>query len=83
MVIDMELNAAFNTGQVNNQSTQMSSDRELIERLGGPTKVAELLNYPKHGGAQRVQNWIIRGIPSRVRLEHPDIFLSESFKKAA
>lgn len=53
----------------------MCSDRELIERLGGPTKVAELLGYQKFGGVQRVQNWTTRGIPARVKLEHPEIFL--------
>lgn len=54
----------------------MCNDKELIERLGGPTRVAELLKFPKAGGAQRVQNWMTRGIPSRVKLDHPDIFLS-------
>jgi len=51
------------------------NDAELIKSLGGPTKVAELLGYEKHGGAQRVQNWIDRGIPPRVKLDHPQIFL--------
>lgn len=53
----------------------MATDRELIEHLGGPAKVAELLNYDKHGGVQRVHNWMTRGIPARVKLNHPDIFL--------
>lgn len=54
----------------------MHADSELIQRLGGPTKVAELLNYEKQGGVQRVQNWMTRGIPAKVKLEHPDIFLT-------
>jgi len=56
----------------------MATDRELIEHLGGPAKVAELLKYDKNGGVQRVHNWMARGIPARVKLEHPDIFLRDS-----
>lgn len=50
-------------------------DWALITDLGGPAKVAELLNFSKDGGAQRVQNWKHRGIPSAVKLERPDLFL--------
>lgn len=49
------------------------SDKELIQSLGGPTKVAELLGLKKHG-VQRVHNWTARGIPAQVRLDHPDLF---------
>lgn len=53
------------------------TDSELIRHLGGPTKVAELLGYDKgRGGVQRVQNWIERGIPPRVKLQHPGVFLT-------
>lgn len=55
----------------------MSEDAELIKELGGPAKVAERLGYDKHGGTQRVQNWISRGIPPRVKLDHPDVFLRD------
>lgn len=55
----------------------MSNDKKLIEDLGGPAKVAELLGYDKHGGVQRVQNWITRGIPPKVKLERPDLFLRD------
>jgi hypothetical protein len=51
------------------------TDGDLIDKLGGPAKVCELLNIPKHGGIQRVQNWKARGIPARVKLERPDLFL--------
>lgn len=52
------------------------NDRELIKALGGPAKVAELLGFDKaQGGVQRVQNWLERGIPSKVKLDHPHIFL--------
>jgi hypothetical protein len=51
-------------------------DKALIERLGGPAKVAELLGYEKDGGTQRVHNWTARGIPAKVKLERPDLFLA-------
>ena len=51
------------------------TDTEMIKALGGPTKVAELLGYDKgNGGVQRVQNWLTRGIPAQVKLDHPRIF---------
>lgn len=53
-------------------------DRQLIVDLGGPAKVAELLGYDKDaGGVQRVHNWLARGIPPRVKLERPDLFLRD------
>lgn len=52
------------------------NDTELITHLGGPAKVAELLKYDKSGGVQRVQNWLARGIPSKVKVDHPEIFLT-------
>jgi len=48
----------------------MSSDKDLIESLGGATKVAARLGC----SVQRVQNWKDRGIPAQVRLDHPDVF---------
>ena len=48
----------------------MSSDKELIEDLGGSTKLAKRLGY----SVQRVENWKARGIPAQVRLDHPDVF---------
>jgi hypothetical protein len=57
-------------------STQ--TDAELIANLGGPTKVAELLGLPKFGGAQRVQNWLYRGIPSAIKVKRPDLFMQQS-----
>lgn len=52
----------------------MSTDQKRIADLGGPARVAELLGLPKHGGVQRVQNWIARGIPAKVKLQRPDLF---------
>lgn len=60
--------------------TEATKDRELIERLGGPTRVAELLGWPKYGGAQRVQNWLSRGIPPAVKVQRPDLFLAEAIQ---
>ena len=48
----------------------MSSDKDLIESLGGATKLAARLKC----SVQRVQNWKERGIPAQVRLDHPDVF---------
>jgi len=52
------------------------SDRETILRLGGPTKLARLLGYKKYG-PQRVGNWMVRGIPAQVKIDHPELFLQD------
>ena len=52
-------------------------DADLIRKLGGPSKVAELIGIEKHGGAQRVQNWLVRGIPYKVKVDFPAIFRPE------
>ncbi len=49
----------------------------LIERLGGAAEVARLLGYSEKGGAQRVHNWKTRGIPAEVKLQWPELFLTE------
>ena len=53
-------------------------DKEKIESLGGPAQLAKRLGYAKHGGVQRVHNWITRGIPYRVKVEFPELFLSHN-----
>jgi hypothetical protein len=54
------------------------TDKDLIRKLGGPTKVAEMLSLDKsRGGVQRVSNWMSRGIPAAIKLAHPDIFLAD------
>lgn len=69
MVFAFFLNMVFNV---------VMNDKELIASLGGPTKVAELLELDKaKGGVQRVQNWITRGIPAQVKLDRPDLFLRD------
>lgn len=67
-VFDFFLNVVFNACMTD------TSDKKLIESLGGPAKVAELLKFGK-GGTQRVHNWMARGIPARVKLDHPEVFL--------
>lgn len=53
----------------------MNTDKELIDALGGPAKVVELLGLSGvPGQVQRVHNWKSRGIPALVRLNHPDVF---------
>ena len=48
----------------------MTDSRKLIEKLGGPAKLAAKLGY----SVQRVHNWIVRGIPYKVRVENPKLF---------
>lgn len=55
----------------------MSRDEELIRSLGGPAKVAAMLGYDKAVGTQRVFNWITRGIPAQVKVDHPQIFMRD------
>lgn len=55
----------------------MTTDRERIRLLGGPAKLAKLLKFDNRGGVQRVHNWMARGIPARVKLDHPEIFLRD------
>lgn len=61
----------------------IEADRATIERLGGAAKLAELLGYDKSaGGVQRIQNWKNRGIPAEVKLQRPDLFLTELIEAA-
>lgn len=57
--------------------TTSTHDADLIRRLGGPSKVAELIAIDKRGGAQRVQNWMVRGIPAAIKVKYPHIFMPE------
>lgn len=51
----------------------IETDKEILLKLGGSTRVAELLGYKDK---QRVQNWMKRGIPSKVKLQYPHLFLN-------
>ena len=67
------LNVVFNIGM---------NDKELIEYHGGSTQLAEILGLDKaRGGVQRVNNWMRRGIPPKVKLEHPNLFLKNFSNK--
>jgi hypothetical protein len=52
------------------------TDADIIKSHGGPAQLARLLGYDMPHGVQRVQNWLSRGIPSKVKVERPDIFLA-------
>lgn len=54
-----------------------TEDAELIREHGGPSKVAELIGIEKRGGAQRVQNWMVRGIPAAIKVQFPHLFMPE------
>ncbi len=50
-------------------------EKNLIDIMGGPTKVAQLLGIVNEKGAiQRISNWKKRGIPAQVMLTHSKIF---------
>lgn len=49
-------------------------DKQIISLLGGPSKVSDLLGYPKKTGPQRVWNWTVRGIPAQVKLDYFELF---------
>ena len=55
--------------------TQIESDNRLIAALGGPAAVARLLGLQGRHAVQRVSNWRIRGVPSDVKIQHPEVFL--------
>lgn len=49
------------------------SDKELIMKLGGVNVVSSYLGL----SYQCVFNWLSRGIPAQVKLDHRDIFLTD------
>ena len=49
------------------------SDKELIMKLGGVNVVSIYLGL----SYQCVFNWLSRGIPAQVKLDHRDIFLTD------
>lgn len=57
-------------------------DKQLIHNLGGPSAVAKLLGYNYKTGTQRVYNWLSRGIPAKVKLDHANIFLTAATQKS-
>lgn len=58
--------------------SDLHPDATIIDRLGGPTTVAELMGLGGvRGAVQRVSNWKRRGIPPSVRLGFPGLFHAE------
>ena len=55
----------------------IEADKEILLKLGGSTKVAELLGFKDK---QRVQNWMKRGIPAKVKLEYPHLFMNPNIQ---
>lgn len=51
----------------------LEADKALIAKLG-MAKLANRLGT----NVQRVWNWTKRGIPPKVKLEHPDLFLQKA-----
>ena len=49
-------------------------DKELIMKLGGVNVVSNYLGL----SYQCVFNWLSRGIPAQVKLDHRDIFLTDN-----
>lgn len=47
---------------------------DLIDRLGGPAKLAKKLDLNGAHDVQRVSNWKRRGIPEIWLLRRPDVF---------
>lgn len=52
------------------------TDKELIKQLGGVVAVSDYLGV----SYQCVFNWLTRGIPSKVKVDNKEIFLSENPK---
>lgn len=49
------------------------NDKQLIMKLGGVNVVSNYLGV----SYQCVFNWLSRGIPAQVKLDHRDIFLND------
>lgn len=64
--------------------SDLHPDATIIDSLGGPTIVAELMGISAMRGAvQRVSNWKRRGIPPSVRLEFPELFHNGDLVRSA
>ena len=58
----------------------MHADSKVLTKLGGSTKVARLLG--KGFTPQRINNWFERGIPPRVKVNYPELFMPHLIGKA-
>lgn len=48
-------------------------DKQIIKQLGGAGKVSKLVGVSR----QRAQNWLTRGIPAKIKIQFPELFLKE------
>ena len=72
-MLDFLIHAEFN---------RRMDDKKIIDLYGGATKLSNLLNFKTPNGARRVHNWKTRGIPAKVKLDFPEVFLlPELFEK--
>jgi len=73
VAFDLLINMVCNDGM-----QSIEKDAQIIRDLGGPSQVAELIGIDKRrGGAQRVQNWLVRGIPYEMKVRYPRYFMPE------
>jgi hypothetical protein len=56
------------------------TDKEIIEFYGGGTKLARKLGLLTHHDRIKVNLWKSRGIPAKIKLQYPEIFLKRKFK---
>ena len=71
-MLDFCLNLLFNIHHNTSKELNMS-DKQVILDLGGISAVARLLKT----SPQRVWNWTKRGIPARMKIAHPELFLKD------
>lgn len=55
--------------------TEIERDAALIDGLGGPTAVSDMLGYPRISGPTKVSQWKKRGIPAAVKVKRPELFM--------
>ena len=56
------------------------TDKEIVEFYGGGTKLARKLGLLTHPDRIKVNNWKVRGIPAKIKLQYPELFLKRKFK---
>ena len=62
------------TREETQRARQIKEDAALIDKHGGAAALARKLML-KGRGQERVQNWKTRGIPPRIKLMYPEIFM--------
>ena len=58
---------------------ELVSHIDIIKNMGGPKKVAKKLGFT----TERVNNWLIRGIPARTMLDNQKLFKRYTNKNPA